>query len=166
MKELVRFSCFGLLLWGCGGRATPAEAPVAEAEAPSVEAPEPAKADTPSDDAKPEPKPNKPAAAEPIFTDGMSVAEAEKAIPQGAERANIDQETMSKPLQDTAVYEPCKPGAARLQLKIAVWDGKAVGIDATSTPKNDKLVSCIKDRIKGLTWQAHVKSLNTVDYSF
>jgi|SRR6478609_6716232 len=166
MKELVRISCVAMLLWGCGGSATPAEAPVAEAEAPSVEAPEPAKTDAPSDEAKPEPKPEKPSAAEPIFTDGMSVAEAVKAVPQGAERANIDQETLSKPIQDFALYEPCKPGTTHLQLKIAVWDGKAVGIDVTASPKNDKLVACVKDRIKGLKWQAHVKSLNTVDYSF
>jgi hypothetical protein len=92
------------------------------------------------------------------------VAEAIKAVPQGMERANIDQETLSKPIQDFALYEPCKPGSARLTLKIAVWDGRAVGIDVTSAPKNEKLVACVKDRIKGLKWQAKVKSLNTVDY--
>ena len=84
----------------------------------------------------------------------------------GAERANIDQETLSKPIQDFAVYEPCKPGAAKVKMNIAVWDGKAVGIDITTSPKNEKLSGCIKDRIKGLTWQAKVKSLNTVEYSF
>jgi hypothetical protein len=171
MKELVGFSCLSLLLVCCGGSATPAESPASEAEAPVVvEAPAPPpttdSSNTDEPEPKPEPKPEKPAAAEPVFTDGMSVAEAIKAVPQGAERANIDQETLSKPIQDFALYEPCKPGAAHLKLKIAVWDGKAVGIDVTATPKNDKLVACVKDRIKGLTWQAHVKSLNTVDYSF
>jgi hypothetical protein len=39
-------------------------------------------------------------------------------------------------------------------------------MDVTTTLKNDKLASCIKDRLKGITWQAHVKSLNTVEYSF
>jgi hypothetical protein len=143
------------------------EAPVAEAEAPLVEAPEPPKAEAPADEStKPEPKAEKAPVAEPMFTDGMSVAEAVKAVPQGAERANIDQETMSKPIQEFALYEPCKPGTARLQLKIAVWEGKAVGIDVTAAPKNDKLVACVKERIKTVTWKARVKSLNTVDYSF
>ena len=127
----------------------PAPKPEAEAEAP-----------------KEEPKPEAAPVAEPAFTDGMSVAEAIKAVPQGAERANIDNETLGKPLQDFAVYEPCKPGTTKVKMKIAVWDGKAVGLDVTSTPKNDKLVACIKDRIKGVTWQAKVKSLNTVEYSF
>jgi hypothetical protein len=169
MKELVGFSCLGLLLLGCGGSAAPAESPTAEGEPPVVEAPEPPKTDATdanADEPKPEPKPEKPPVAEPVFTDGMSVADAIKAVPQGAERANIDQETLSKPIQDFALYDPCKPGTAHLKLKIAVWDGKAVGIDVTATPKNDKLVACVKDRIKALTWPAHVKSLNTVDYSF
>ena len=169
MKELVWFSWVGVLLVGCGcacgGAAAPAEAPVAEPEAPAADTPSEPKAETAeAAEPKPEPKPEKASAAEPVFTDGMSVAEAVKAVPQGMERANIDQETLSKPIQDFALYEPCKPGSARLTLKIAVWEGRAVGIDVTSSPKNDKLVACVKDRIKGLKWQAKVKSLNTVDY--
>jgi hypothetical protein len=127
----------------------PAPPPAAEPEAP-----------------KEEPKAEKPPVVEPQFVEGMSVADAIKAVPVGAERANIDQETLSKPIQDFALYEPCKPGAAKVKMNIAVWDGKAVGIDVTATPKNEKLAACIKDRIKGLTWQAKVKSLNTVEYSF
>ena len=101
---------------------------------------------------------------EPIFTDDMSVAEAEKAVPPGVERRNIDQETLGKPLQDLAVYEPCKPGSARVKIRVTVWNGKAVGLDVTSTPKNDKLTGCIKERIRGLTWEAKVRSLNTIEF--
>jgi hypothetical protein len=156
------------VLVGCGGSEPPPQAPDAEAAAvapPPAPPPPPAEA---ADDAMPkeEPKPEKAPVAEPQFTDGMSVEQAIKAVPQGAERANIDQETLGKPLQDFAVYEPCKPGTSHVKMKIAVWDGKAVGLDVTATPKNDKLVSCVKDRLKGLTWQAKVKSLNTVEYSF
>jgi hypothetical protein len=161
----------GLFVLGCGCPGQPAEAPTAEplaAEAPPVAsaAPEPSAEPVAEAPPKEEPKPEKAAAPEPQFTDGMSVEDAIKAVPVGAERANIDQETLSKPIQDFSVYEPCKPGAAHIKMKIAVWDGKAVGLDVTSTPKNDKLVACVKDRLKSLTWQAHVKSLNTVEYSF
>jgi hypothetical protein len=142
----------------------PAEAPTS-VEAPAVveETPPPPAEPAPKEEPKPTPPP---VAAEPQFTDGMSVADAIKAVPVGAERANIDQETLSMPIKDFAVYEPCKPGAAHIKLKIAVWDGRAVGLDVSSTPKNDKLVACVKDQIKKLTWKAHVKSLNTVEYSF
>ena len=103
-------------------------------------------------------------AAEPEFTEGMSVDEATKAVPAGIERRNIDQETLGKPLQDMSVYEPCKPGSARVKLKVAVWDGRAVGIDVTTTPKNEKLSGCIKQRISELKWEKKVKSLNTIEY--
>ncbi len=179
MRELAVFGLFGLFLQACCSCPQP-EAPDSASAAPAteVEAPaapkvtaEPAAVAAPAAEPvaappKEEPKPAKPPAVEPQFTDGMSVAEAIKAVPQGAERANIDQETLSKPIQDFAVYEPCKPGSAHIKMKIAVWDGKAVGLDVTATPKNEKLVACVKDRLKTLTWQAHVKSLNTVEYSF
>lgn len=165
MRELAAVSLLGLFFVACGGSQPPAEPP----EAPPLEAapePPPKPVEPVAEEPKEEPKPAEPAVAEPQFTDGMSVADAEKAVPRGAERANIDQETLSKPIQDVEVYEPCKPGAAKVKLKIAVWDGRAVGIDVTTTPKNDKLAACITERIKGLKWQARVKSLNTVEYSF
>jgi hypothetical protein len=168
MRALVANWVVGVFLAGCcGGAVPPAEhAPEAPVAAPSAEVSPPPVApavEEPPPAAAPEP----PAAApEPQFTEGMSVAEAIKAVPQGAERANIDNETLGQPLQDFAVYEPCKPGAAKVSLKIAVWGGKAVGVDVTATPKNERLESCIKERIKGLTWQAKVKSLNTVEYAF
>jgi hypothetical protein len=164
MRQLAAFSVLGFFVLACGGSEQPAESP----SPPAVTEPAPvAPAADPMPEApKEEPKAEKPPVVEPQFTDGMSVAEAIKAVPVGAERANIDQETLSKPIQDFAVYEPCKPGTAKVNMNIAVWDGKAVGIDVTTTPKNEKLSGCIKDRIKGLTWQAKVKSLNTVQYSF
>jgi hypothetical protein len=159
-----------VFLSACGGSQPPPEnPPPPEPVEPTVEAtPPPAKpVDASAESPKEEPKPaEKPAAVEPQFTDGMSVEQAIKAVPVGAERANIDQETLSEPIREFSVYEPCKPGAEHVKMRIAVWDGKAVGIDITTTPKNDKLSACIKDRIKGLSWKAHVKSLNTVEYSF
>lgn len=171
MTKLVASWVFGVMLSACGGPQQPPEnPPPPEPVEPTVEkTPPPAKpADDPAAEApKDDPKPTeKPAAAEPQFTDGMSVEQAIKAVPVGAERANIDQETLSEPIREFSVYEPCKPGSEHVKLRIAVWDGKAVGIDITTTPKNDKLAACIKDRIKGLSWKAHVKSLNTVEYSF
>jgi hypothetical protein len=172
MRQLAAASVLGLYMQACCSCPQPAAAPE------NVEAPPPVAVAVPVEP-KPEPEPAaeptsapepklepKPAAPEPQFTDGMSVADAIKAVPVGSERANIDQETLSKPIQDFALYDPCKPGDAHIKMKIAVWDGKAVGLDVTSTPKNDKLIACIKQQLKTVTWKAHVKSLNTVEYSF
>ena len=169
MRELAAFSVLGLFLLACGGSEPAPEVPDAEAAPPAEESPPPPpppKEEAAAEAPKEEPKPEAAPVAEPQFTDGMSVAEAVKVVPQGAERANIDQETLGKPLQDFALYEPCKPGTVHFKMKIAVWDGKVVGADVTSTPKNDKMVACIKDRLKTITWKAKVKSLNTVEYSF
>jgi hypothetical protein len=104
------------------------------------------------------------APAEPEFKPGMSVNEAIDAVPPGVERANIEQDALARPLMDPKLYEPCKLGTSHFKLKVAVWDGKAVGIDLTTTPKNDKLTECLRNQIGQLEWQDKVKSLNTVEY--
>ena len=177
MGKLAAFSVLGVFLQACCSCPQPAAGPenaetaaseeVAAPAAPAAEAaPVPAAEPVAAAPPKEEPKPAKPAAAEPAFTEGMSVADAIKAVPQGSERANIDQETLAIPIQNPDVYEPCKPGPVRIKLKVAVWDGKAVGLDVTATPKNDKVAACVREQIMKLSWKARVKSLNIVEYSF
>ena len=154
-----------LLAAACGGSTPPAEEPSSGPVIPEktvVQAPPPE--DT---EAKPtaEAAPKKEEVVEPAFTPDMSVEDAIKAVPASAERLNVDQETLSKPLQEESLYEPCKPGSAHFKLKVAVWRGKAVGIDLTTTPKNPKLAECLKGRLREITWPAKVPSLNTVEYS-
>jgi len=121
-----------------------------------------------SDEPKPaEPGDKKPAdVPAPTFKENGSVKEAIDAVPQGTQRLNIDQEALGRPLSDVALYEPCKPGNQHFKAKIAVWDGKAVGLDLTTTPKNQKFADCIAERIRSVTWPDKVKSLNTVEYTF
>jgi hypothetical protein len=160
---------FALLVLACGGSQPPPEEPTTEntVEAPSDMAP-PADAEKPAGDEGEgdtgETKAEKKQAPEPTFKENGTVDEAIAAVPPGTERLNIDQETLGKPLQDMALYEPCKPGNARIKFRVAVWDGKAVGLDLTSTPKNPKLEECLKGRIRELTWRDKVKALNTVEY--
>jgi hypothetical protein len=152
----------------CGGSTPPAEDP--STVSPTPEATATPKPTPPSDEDAPKPdaesaKPQKEEAVEPTFTPDMSVEDAIKAIPQSAERVNVDQETLSKPLQEESLYAPCKPGAAHFTLRVAVWRGKAVAIDLSTTPKNPKLAECLKGRLHDLTWPVKVPSLNTVEYS-
>lgn len=151
----------------CGGSAPPTVDPSTVSPTPAATAT--ASATTPPDDTAPKPDaesaPPKEEVVEPTFTPDMSVDDAIKAIPQSAERVNVDQETLSKPLQEESLYAPCKPGAAHFTLRIAVWRGKAVAIDLTTNPKSPKLAECLKGRIRDLTWSVKVPSLNTVEYS-
>lgn len=159
----------------CGGSQEPAKSPDSPSAGdestvqPPVE-PKPEKKDDDVD--KPEggegDKPDGAGAVkEPEFKEGMSVDEAIDAVPQGTPRVNVDQEALGRPLMDSGLFKPCALSPAQhFRVKVAVWEGKAVGIDVVATPKNDKAVSCIKDRIKTITWKDKVKSLNTVEYQF
>ena len=156
---------FALLAAACGGSTPPAEDPSTATATPEATA-KPAPS---AEEAEPKPeaesaKPKKEEVVEPTFTEDMSVEDAIKAT-QATERLNVDQETLSKPLQDEGLYSPCKPGSAHFTMRIAVWRGKAVAIDLTTTPKSPKLAECLKARIHELTWPAKVPSLNTVEYS-
>lgn len=154
----------GLCLLTACGAPPPAEAPPApEVEAePEIVAPEPAE---PTEGAA-EPA-EKPTLPEPEFTPGMSVEEAVNAVPRGAERMNLDEATLGKPLADFALYEPCKPAAnQKWRLRVAVWQGKAVGVDVHTTPVNEAFARCVDERIRALEWRDRVPSLNTVEYAF
>lgn len=150
----------------CGGSTPPAEDPSASSGPVIPTKTEVAPpADEPAAAPDAESKPTKEVVAEPTFTPDMSVEDAIKAIPQAAERVNVDQETLSKPLQDEGLYAPCNPGSTHFKFRIAVWRGKAVAIDLSTTPKSPKLAECLKTRIRDLSWPAKVPSLNTVEYS-
>lgn len=119
--------------------------------------------DKDSDDGD-KPKADKP---EPKFTDGMTVNQAINAVPQGMARENIDQDSLSKPLTDFKVYKPCKPRPnEHFKIKVAIWNGKAVGVDVITKPKNDKLAACVDKQVRALTWKDAVESLNTIEYAF
>lgn len=154
-----------LITTACGGSTTQAASPP-ESTGPVI--PDNTEVAPPSDEPKAEDetpkKTPKEEVPEPTFTPDMSVDDAINAT-KGTERMNVDQETMSKPLQDEALYAPCKPGTGHFTFRVAVWRGKAVAIDMTTTPKNPKLAECLKGRIRELTWPAKVPSLNTVEYS-
>jgi len=102
----------------------------------------------------------------PDFKPNGSVAEAINAVPQGTPRLNIEQEALGRPLGNVELYEACKPGNAHFKARVAVWDGKAVGLDLTTTPKNPKFAECVADKIRGITWPDKVKALNIVEYTY
>ena len=155
-----------LLAAACGGSEPPPKAP--EPEPQPLEGPPGPETDMAMDEVEteevdaPEHESEEAEAAEPEFTDGMSVNEAMAAVPQNSEFIHIDQESLGKPLQNPAVYEPCKVGSKHFTLKVAVWDGRPVGVDVKS--KDEKLAECVKSQVSQIEWPDKVKSLNTIGY--
>ena len=162
-----------LALPACGGSqpdaaAPPESASSAEESPKTQDPPEPdqSESDKP-DSAKPaEGGAKKAEVPTPEFKANGSVLEAINAVPQGTPRLNVEQEALAAPLNKVEIYEPCKPGSSHFKAKVAVWDGKAVGLDLTTAPKNQRFADCVAEKIRGITWQDKVKSLNIVEYSF
>ena len=129
--------------------------------------PEPdALADEGSDDDSEATGSNDRSSGEPRFTEGMSVAEAQAAVPPDADRENLDQEVLATPLQDGELYEPCKLGGSHFTANVAVYDGRVVGLDLETQPKNPALAKCLGDQIRKVRWHDKVRSVNTVEFSF
>lgn len=104
---------------------------------------------------------------DPEFREGMSVDEAIAVVPQSAQRVNIEQDALAAPLMKTELYEPCGlKGNQRFQLRVAVWNGRAVGLDVITQPKNEKLDQCLREQVASVTWPDKVRSLNTVEFSY
>jgi len=156
----------------CGGSqpdaaAPPESASSAEESPKTQDPPEPDQAESDKPDSyKPVEGAKKAEVPTPEFKANGSVLEAINAVPQGTPRLNVEQEALAAPLNKVEIYEPCKPGSSHFKAKVAVWDGKAVGLDLTTTPKNQKFAECVAEKIRGITWQDKVKSLNIVEYSF
>ena len=124
-----------------------------------------AKAD--GDDDKPvEPVDGKPLGGDPEFTANMSVNDAIKAVPPNAERLEVEQDRLAEPLMEAEVYEPCKLGSGHFTARVAVWNGRAVGVDIETQPQNPQLARCLDQQIRELKWADKVRSLNTVEYSY
>jgi hypothetical protein len=105
--------------------------------------------------------------AEPSFKEGMSVNDAINAIPQGLPRVNIDQEDLNRPLMETEFYKSCKLSPSQhFTIKFAVWEGRAVGIDITTTPANKNMEKCLHGLVAGYTWKDKVRSLNISTVQF
>ncbi len=161
--------CAGLAFtMGCAGSKEPAEAPESSStEEPWVAIlPDETPPSKQSREAAPDATDTESSTA-PEFRPGMSVAEATNAVPDSVERLNIEQEALAAPLMDPELYEPCGlAGHHHFTLRVAVWDGRAVGLDISTQPNDEKLESCLRQQISDVEWKEKAKSINTVEYSY
>jgi len=163
----------GLISMACGGSAKEAEEPghepetLGSARGESASDIEQSNAQGEAAEGETSKKPESEPVKAPEFKDGMSVSDAMNAIPAGTTRVNIDQETLGQPLSKPELYAPCKLGAAQhFKVTVAVWNGKAVGVDIETKPPNKTADACIDKQIRSVTWQDKVPSLNTVEFSY
>lgn len=159
------------MLSACGGEKTPPKLPPPPSEDPSLQEVDPNwEPEEVGGAQRAEEEPKEPVTGvketgdgkEPVFTPGMSVDEAVAAVPRHYDFVGIDQDALSKPLEDPQTFGPCNPGTQRFKVRIAVWQGKAVGVDV-ETP-NAKLKKCLEEQSWKVEWKEKVRSINTVEY--
>ncbi len=162
----------GLVVWGCAGGAEPATPAKASAPPPAA-TPAPAPpppataASTEVMEDEPPPAPKKKELPPVEFGPNLSVEQAIAAVPQGYDRQNIEPTRLSEPLIDFSNYEGCKLGSSQhFRIRVAVWDGRAVGIDIETQPRNDALAQCLRSRVEQARWRDKVQSLETTEVSF
>ncbi len=155
--------CSGTL--ACGGSKPaeyPAGPPAAEEQPdPSWETEEPGGTAEPAEESASTPEAKK----KPVFTDGMGVEDAISAVPSDYEYIGIDQEVLAKPLTQLDTYKECKVKPSdKFKVRIAVWDGKVVGANVTSS--NKALAQCIDGVVRRIEYKDKVESINAVEYAF
>ncbi|HKQ71829.1 MAG TPA: hypothetical protein VJT73_20940 [Polyangiaceae bacterium] len=172
-----------VVLWvvSCGGGAAsspPAEPPQAATPAAAVDMPAPQAAAQPAQSDAGPPGPSTAKFEEAMasapssgttkvdFPPHAGVEAAIKAVPQGAPRLNMSNDTLQGPLLDLKHYEKCKvPRTTKVALNVAVYDGAAVGVDVVTKPKNAKLEQCLDGVVRAMSWDK-VPSLNQVNVNF
>lgn len=153
----------------CGGpaeepRVPPPAPPPGEEAADPTWNPDPV-SQTVSEEAEPADEAAPPQRQEPQFTPGMSVNDAIAAVPSHYDFVGLDAEVLAKPLQDPALYEPCKvTNRSRFTVRLAVWDGRVVGADVKAEDPN--LARCIDGLVRQLEYQERALSINTVEFSY
>lgn len=150
-----------VVLAACGGAPPPsAPSPATEDRKPEPK-PEPAPAPEEADEPKAAPEP----VVEPEFRPGMSVAEAVAAVPPDLPRLNIEPEALAAPISDPELYAPCQLKASEhFRVEVAIWNGRAVGIDVELKPKNDSHAECVRKIVENVQWRDRARSLNTVRF--
>jgi len=126
----------------------------------------PKQAEAKSESAPTESVEGKALGGDPEFTENMSVNDAIKAVPPDADRLEIESDRLAEPLTEAELYEPCKLGTGHFKARVAVWNGRAVGVDIETQPQNPQLARCLDEQIREVKWADKVRSLNTVEYSY
>ena len=86
---------------------------------------------------------------------------------QATRKLSADPETLSIPLKDSALYAPCKiSGSQHFTLNVAVWDGRAVGMDIKTQPNNPALEACLRQQVSQIRWKDRAKGINQVEYAY
>ncbi len=114
-------------------------------------------------------KPNRPpevtrpvASADTAFHSTAMSYEAALAVPEDLNAVKGERELSNKdlaaPMQPAAVLDVCHvPDATRVTVKVAVRDGRAMGVSVATRPDDARVAECVDRAVRKLTWPASRK---------
>lgn len=89
-------------------------------------------------------------------------------INMGAGRGGPDlsDAQLSAPMRSGAFLSACgTPNSTKVTVKVAVKNGRAVGVSVSTNPSNPAIASCIDRHVRGLSWPPHPK-MDTLTTSY
>jgi len=152
VRSLLRVAAAAALLVACGG-----------------EAPPPPKAPTTTTHPAPAPREKvRHGGGGAFHTTGMSYEEALN-VPEDLDAVKREPELsnteLSAPLRSAAFIGECgAPDSMKVTVKVAVVDGRAMGVSVAVSPDDPEIAQCIDKAVRALSWRVSKKrfSLTTV----
>jgi len=103
------------------------------------------------------------------FAGGMSYEAAlnkGQELNMGGGGGNLSKAQLEGPLKSGAIITACgTPGDTKVNIGVAVQNGRAVGVTVTTTPHNGGVSSCIDRQVRGLSWPP-IQNLESFRISF
>jgi hypothetical protein len=89
------------------------------------------------------------------YEEALAVPEDMNAVKGERELSNKD---LSAPMQPASVLDVCRvPEATRVTVKVAVREGKAMGVSVATKPDDAKVAECVDKAVRKLVWPASRK---------
>jgi hypothetical protein len=99
---------------------------------------------------------SKPIPAPPATIDvhpDSGVDAAIKLVPSKIPQGRLSKEILTSPLKDPARFERCAiPPTTRVAIRVAVYNGQAIGVDVRSNPNTPALDFCVDRIVRQTTW--------------
>jgi hypothetical protein len=76
-----------------------------------------------------------------------------KLVPTKIPVGHLSKETLTSPLKDAARFARCAiPPTTRVAIRVAVYNGQAIGVDVRSNPNTPALDFCVDRVVRQTTW--------------
>jgi hypothetical protein len=78
--------------------------------------------------------------------------------PGTKEAPDLSDGELAGPLRDGSFLDACGvPGSTKVTVKVAIRNGRSVGISVYATPPSQSIAGCVEEHVRGLQWPSNAK---------